>query len=296
MAVNKTQLNDRLEEEIAGLDALDALREESAPRTLPRIWAAVWPKLAGLTMVLLFWQAVVWTHWKPSYLLPGPVDAFKEMGSMISSGRLQDAFYTTMYRAVLGFGLAVVIGTLLGVVMYKSTFLRSAFGSIIAGMQSMPSIAWFPLSIILFGTTELTILFVVVLGAFPSATNGLLAGVDHIPPLLLRAGRVLGAKGLSSFRHVVLPAALPGYVAGLQQGWAFSWRSLMAGELIVTIAGKTAIGTELHFAQDLLDTPRVLAMMVVILFIGILVDAVFFGTIERGLRRRRGLIDVAASS
>jgi len=289
-------VQDTLDQEIAGLDALDALRDEGRPRRLPQLWSAAWPKLAGFGIVLMVWQVVVWTHWKSETVLPGPVAAFKELGSSLSSGRLQDALFTTMQRALLGFGLAVAIGTGLGAAMYQSTFIRRAFGSIISGLQSMPSIAWFPLSLILFGTSEVTILFVVVLGAFPSVANGLLAGVDHIPPLLLRAGRVLGAKGFDSFRHVVLPAALPGYVAGLKQGWAFAWRSLMAGELIVVIAGKKSIGTELHFAQDLLDAPRVLSMMIVILVIGILVDAVVFAAIERGIRRRRGLIEVGTAS
>ena len=293
MAVDQPTV-DRLEQEIAGLDALDAVRSEERPRRLPAIWAAMWPKLAGAAIVLGAWQAIVWTHWKSETVLPGPKAAFQELGAQIQNGRLTEAFVTTMQRGVVGFGLAVVIGTLLGVVMYRSPFIRRAFGSIISGLQSMPSIAWFPLSLILFGTSELTILFVVVLGAFPSATNGLLNGVDHIPPLLLRAGKVMGAKGLDSFRHVVLPAALPGYVAGLQQGWAFAWRSLMAGELIVVIAGKKSIGTELHFAQDLVDAPRVLAMMIMILVIGILVDAVVFASIERGIRRRRGLIEIGS--
>jgi NitT/TauT family transport system permease protein len=285
---------DELEQEIAGLDALDAVRADERPRRLPAVWAATWPKVAGAAIVVAGWQAIVWTHWKKETVLPGPRAAFQEIWAGIQNGRLTEAFVTTMRRGVIGFGLAVLIGSALGVVMYRSTFMRRAFGSIISGLQSMPSIAWFPLSLILFGTSELTILFVVVLGAFPSATNGLLNGVDHIPPLLLRAGKVLGAKGFDSFRHVALPAALPGYVAGLKQGWAFAWRSLMAGELIVVIAGKRSIGTELHFAQDLLDAPRVLAMMVMILAIGILVDAVFFASIERGIRRRRGLIEAGS--
>jgi NitT/TauT family transport system permease protein len=159
----------------------------------------------------------------------------------------------------------------------------------------MPSIAWFPFAILLFGLSEYAILFVVVLGAAPSVANGLVSGVDHIPPLLLRAGRVLGARGLAAYRHVVLPAALPGYVAGLKQGWAFSWRSLMAGELLVIIASRPSIGTRLHFARELSDAPGLLAMMIVVLVIGVIVDGMVFGTIEKKIRRRRGLIEVDAA-
>jgi len=130
---------------------------------------------------------------------------------------------------------------------------------------------------------------VIVLGAAPSVANGLISGIDQVPPLLLRAGRVLGARGLSSWRHVVIPAALPNVVAGLKQGWAFAWRSLLAGELLVTIANKSSIGVELDTARQLADSVGVVTMMIVILAIGVLVDAVFFGTVERTLARRRGL-------
>jgi NitT/TauT family transport system permease protein len=92
-----------------------------------------------------------------------------------------------------------------------------------------PSCARFPLAILLFRLSEQAILFVILLGAAPAIANGLIDGIDHIPPLLLRAERVLGATGLARYRHVVLPAALPGFVGGMKQGWAFAWRSLMAG-------------------------------------------------------------------
>ena len=66
----------------------------------------------------------------------------------------------------------------------------------------------------------------------PSIANGLLAGFDQVPPLFERVGRVLGLSTMGRVRHVLLPGALPGYIAGLRRGWAFAWRSLMAAELI----------------------------------------------------------------
>jgi NitT/TauT family transport system permease protein len=135
---------------------------------------------------------------------------------------------------------------------------------------------------------------VVVIGASPSIANGLVSGIDQIPPLLLRAGRVLGARGFASLRHVVLPAALPGYVAGLKQGWAFSWRSLMAGELLVIIETRPALGSQLQFARELSDAPGLLALMLVVLLIGVLIDGLVFSTIESRLRRRRGLVEIGS--
>jgi NitT/TauT family transport system permease protein len=161
----------------------------------------------------------------------------------------------------------------------------------ITGLQTMPSIAWFPLAIVLFGLTEGAMMFVVILGAAPAIANGVITGVDHIPPLLLRAGRVLGARGLAAYRHVILPAALPGFVAGLKQGWAFAWRSLMAGELIVIIAKRPSLGQQLEFTRGNQDYPGLVATMLVILVIGIVIDSVFFGRIERTIRRRWGLVE-----
>jgi NitT/TauT family transport system permease protein len=132
-------------------------------------------------------------------------------------------------------------------------------------------------------------MFVVVLGAAPAIANGLIAGADTIPPILLRAGRVLGARGFAAYRHIVLPGSLPGFVGGLKQGWAFAWRSLMAGELIVIIADKQSIGSLLQINRNLNDAEGLLAMMIVILVIGILVDTLVFGRLERAVRRRWGL-------
>jgi NitT/TauT family transport system permease protein len=284
---------DSLDQEIEGLDALDAPFVERE-RSLPRMWNAVWPKLAAVGIVLLFWQLVVWTGWRPSYVLPGPARVFAELQDVMGTGKFWSAVATTLRRAATGFALAIVIGTALGVAVSRSHVLRRAFGSFITGLQSMPSIAWFPFAILLFKLSESAILFVIVLGASPSIANGLINGIDHIPPLLLRAGRVLGARGIASLRHIVLPAALPGYVAGLKQGWAFSWRSLMAGELLVIIETRPALGSELQFARELSDAPGLIALMIVVLLIGILVDSLIFGVIERQIRRRRGLVEVGS--
>jgi NitT/TauT family transport system permease protein len=137
--------------------------------------------------------------------------------------------------------------------------------------------------------SEQAILFVILIGAVPSIANGVIGGVDYVPALLVRAGRNVGASGLSLYRHVILPAALPSVVSGLKQGWAFAWRSLLAGELMVAIANRPSLGQFLSQSRDFGDTSYMIALMIVILAIGIAVDAVF-GTVERGIRRRRGVV------
>jgi NitT/TauT family transport system permease protein len=157
-----------------------------------------------------------------------------------------------------------------------------------SGQFVIASSAWFPLAILVFGLNEQAILFVVVLGAGPSIANGVIAGIDHVPPAFTRLGRVLGAGPIALYRDIVLPAALPTYVAGLVQGWSFAWRSLMAGELLVIIAETPSLGTTLDFARQMSKVPELIATMIVILLIGMLVDTVF-GAISRKIRRDRGL-------
>ena len=278
----------RHDEEMAGIDALD-LPLAATPGRLDRAWHVTWPKAAAVALLLLGWQLVVSSGWKPTYVLPGPAAVGARLVEDVADGSLLAATATTLSRALIGYAIAVVLGVVLGAGVAGSRGLRLAVGSLITGVQTMPSIAWFPLAILLFQLSENAILFVIVLGAAPAVANGMISGIDHIPPLLLRAGRVLGARGLDTYRHVVLPAALPGLVAGLKQGWAFAWRSLMAGELLVIIEARPSLGARLQFARDTSDAEALLAAMVVILLVGVLVDALVFARLDRAIRRRRGL-------
>jgi sulfonate transport system permease protein len=281
---------DDLDADLAGLDVLDREPTERRP-VAARVWSAAWPKLAAIAIGVAAWQIVVWTGWRPEYVLPGPREVFSRFFDDLGEATTWRAIGTTMQRAATGFGVAVLVGALVGLAVTRFRILRSAIGSLITGIQTMPSIAWFPLAMLLFQLSERAILFVVVIGAAPSVANGVISGVDHIPPLWLRAGRVLGAKGVSMYRHIVLPALWPSFLVGLKQGWAFAWRSLMAGELLVIIANKPSIGSRLEFERQFADSAGLISVMLIILIIGILVDSLVFGTIDRRIRRRRGLAE-----
>ena len=275
---------------LAGLDALD-LADRTAPggagRLAGRTWSALWPKLAAVVLVLVSWELIHLTGWK-KFVFPGPGTTLSNLWEQAKTGLLWHAIGTTLQRAVLGFALALVIGTVVGALVSRIRPLRAAVGSLITGLQTMPSLAWFPFAIILFGITTPAILFVVVLAAAPSIANGLIAGVDYTPPLLLKAGTLMGLRRISLYRHLILPASLPTYVTGLKQAWAFAWHALMAGELLVIIANQPSLGVLLSTDQDQTDMPSTIAIMIVILVIGIGVDAAF-GVANRSIRRRWGL-------
>ena len=277
-----------LDVELAGIDALDLHLDEGLSRA-HRFWSALWPKVTAAVLAMLVWQCVVWSQWKPEYILPGPGKVLPALSDLVRTGTFWSTVARTMWRGVKGYAIAVTVGSLLGLAVARIAVLRTAIGSMITGLQTMPSVAWFPLAIVVFKLGESAIPFVVVLGAAPSIANGIITGVDHVPPLLLRAGRVVGARGVATYRHVIIPAALPAFVGGLKQGWAFAWRSLMAGELIATVPGHAGIGTGIDTARQVSDYPGMLAWMLVLLTVGILIDSLFTRA-DVSLRRRWGLL------
>jgi NitT/TauT family transport system permease protein len=260
------------------------------------LWRANWPKLLAVGLVVLAWELAVLVEWKPAYILPSPSTVGQRLWEEVTSNpraplgkSLWEQFALTMQRGLLGYALAIGIGTALGIGVVQWRTLRLAIGSLIAGLQTMPSIAWFPLAILFFGLSESAILFVVVLGAAPSIAAGVITGIDEVPPPLLRAGRMIGATGISRYRYIVLPAAMPSYLAGLKQGWAFSWRSLLAGELLVPIGGASSLGGALSYSRTVPNgAPWLLTLMIVILVIGMVIDAIF-GIITKRIRDNRGL-------
>jgi NitT/TauT family transport system permease protein len=276
-------------ERLAWLEAqeVDSPTEQRAGRLLGRGWAALWPKVLAVAIVLAVWQLIHLSGWKKE-IFPGPGGTLSDLWDQLHTGLLWHAIGTTAERAVIGFGLAVVIGAVIGALVSRIVPLRSAVGSLITGLQTLPSIAWFPFAIILFGINTTAILFVIVLGAAPSIANGLIAGVDYTPPPLLRAGKMMGLSRLSLYRHLILPASLPAFVAGLRQGWAFAWRSLMAGELLVIIANQPSLGVLLSTDQDQADMQGATSIIIVILILGIVVHTLF-GLADKAIRRRWGL-------
>jgi NitT/TauT family transport system permease protein len=288
-----TTLNRQLDETLAGLDALDTV-EAKRESSVRRVWRSAWPKVVAIGLALFLWQLVVWLEWKPKFVLAPPSEAFGDLWDLTLDGTLLGAARITMWRAAQGFVVSMILGVIIGSIVSRFRPVRAAVGSLITGLQTMPSVAWVPFAIVIFRRDyEAAIMFVMVLGATPSIANGLITGADHIPPILLRAGRVLGAKGISAYRHIILPAALPAFIAGVKQGWAFLWRSLMAAELIAVIPGKESVGFLLQVHRELADSSGLIATMIVILVIGIAVDSLFFGTMDRAIRKRWGLIDPA---
>ena len=280
---------------LATLEAgLDALEEPSAPPRRPRRWVRAVPPFVALALLLGIWQLAYVMELKDPHAMPSPADVWRSLVEQWGKGTVQEAVKNSLHRGVLGFLASIAVGTPLGLLIARVKVVRMAIGPIISGLQSLPSVAWVPAAIIWFGLSDAAIYFVVLMGAVPSIANGLVAGIDQIPPLYLKVGRVLGARRLTAARHVVVPAALPGYVAGLKQGWAFSWRSLMAAELI-TFSPRLGLGLGqlLDAGRQLSDMSLVVASILVILAVGVGIELLVFAPLERRVLTRRGLAPAA---
>ncbi len=280
-------------EAIVSLSAgLDALETNVAPqRSLrKRVLKALAP-LAAVAVVLIVWQVATALQLAPVWVLPTPLMVWNSLVDQANQGILFASAFNSLRKGVQGFAISLVIATPIGIALGLNSALRGIARPLLTGLQQLPSVAWVPAAIIWFGLSDVTIFAVVLLGAVPSIANGLISGIDQIPPLYLRAGKVLGARGFSSIRHIVIPAAWPGYLAGLEQGWAFAWRSLMAAELIaISPALGPGLGQMLDTGRQLGDMSLVLGSIIVIMIVGVLIERLVFSPVRQRTLKNRGLV------
>lgn len=219
-------------------------------------------------------------------LLPPPLLVLQALVSGLQDGTITAGVVASMKRLLIGYGLSLVVGIPLGLILGRNRLLDDTAGSLAVGLQALPSICWLPLAVLWFGLSETAMQFVVVMGSFMSVALAVRDGVKTIPPIYIRASRVLGARGWLFYRHVLLPASLPALLTGTKLGWSFAWRSLMAAELLY---GTIGIGSTLMSGRELHDMALVVAAMLVIVAIGLLFDRVLFQTGERFIQRRWGV-------
>jgi NitT/TauT family transport system permease protein len=247
-----------------------------------------WAQKLGVMVLLLgVWEGLARLGiWSP-HLFPGPTTVAKSLWALLADGRLGSAVLRSMGRLGRAYLISVAIGVPLGLANARLAFFRNAVKPVVMGLQALPSICWLPLALLWFGLNDSAILFVVVMGSVLSIAIATEDGVSGIDPQILRVADTLGVRGARFSFGVLIPAALPGIVTGLKLGWSFAWRALLAGELLFVSGG---LGQLLTLGRELMDVPLVMAVMVAIIAIGIVVDRVFFQTVELRVRKRWGLL------
>ncbi|EKE01664.1 MAG: hypothetical protein ACD_21C00078G0003, partial [uncultured bacterium] len=235
--------------------------------------------------LFLTWEIVVRLKIWPTWIFPSPQKVFTVLINLATNGKLLPSILVSLQRLSLGFFIAVTIGALIGLGLARNKNLKQIFGGLILGLQTLPSICWLPLALLWFGLNEKAILFVVFMGAFLSITVAVEGAVRTIPPMYLRVGKMFNLSRPAMYWRIILPAMLPNFVTGLKQGWAFAWRSLMAGEMLFITAG---LGQLLMVGRELNNIAQVMAVMLTIVALGLLIDIFVFGMVERQLHQKWG--------
>ena len=223
--------------------------------------------------------------WKP-YIFPSPFDVFNTLIALIKDNTIGIAIVASLKRIVVGYFISVMIGVTLGLTIAKFKYLDENLGPLILGLQTLPSICWLPFAILWFGLSEISIIFVIAIGSTFAVAISVKYAIQNVNPLYIRAAKTMGAKGSKVYTHVILPAALPDIVSGLKQGWSFAWRALMAGEMLSSTKG---LGQVLMVGRDLADISQVVAVMIVIIILGLVVDKLVFSRLEKNIRHKWGL-------
>ena len=188
---------------------------------------------------------------------------------------------------IIGYALVMVIGVSGGLLLGRFRFLDELMGSLTVALHAIPGAAWVPLAVLWFGLTERAVIFTILLGAVGIVMVNTDSGIHDVPPLIVRAAKTMGARGMKYFWFVVVPAAIPKIVDGLRLAWAFGWRALMAGELITSVSGLGQLLSQVAKAGRL---DQLLAIMLLIALIGATIDELVFKRLEHVVRVRWGLV------
>lgn len=241
--------------------------------------------------LILLWQLFYYLGvdvlkiWK-SYSMPSPIGVFDTFVKLISNGSLIEATLNSLLRGAIGYCISIVIGIGLGFLINHFAFLHRNLRPVIMGIQTLPSICWVPFSILWFGLTEQAIIFVVIMGSAFSMAVAVDNAISNVPVIYKKAALTMGANKSQLYFKVIFPACLPELISGLKQGWSFAWRALMSGEVMTT---SISLGQTLITGRNLADINQVMLVMIVIVLVGIIIDRLVFSTIEKHIRRKRGL-------
>jgi NitT/TauT family transport system permease protein len=244
--------------------------------------------------LLLFgaWQLIITLKWTPDYLFPSPAQVFERLYELARDNYLLPGIKATLTRMAIGFSVAGAIGWSIGMVMGLSRIAHACMKSLFLGLQTLPTVAWVPISLLLFGLRDEGIYFVIVMSSMPAVAIATADGILNIPPIYLRAARTLGTPGFMMPFRVILPAALPSIVTGIKLGWTLGWHGAVSAELMKSIVG---LGNLLSMGRELNDAPQVVGIMIVMILFGLLLDRFLFGIFELRIRRRWGLTKEAVA-
>lgn len=252
----------------------DAVGQGAPVRPAGAIRGLVSPRLlralAGLTALFALWQFVVSAGLVNPIVLPAPLSVADTLWRMARDGSMALHALASLERVVVGFLIAAVVGTALGIALGWWPAVADVVRPVVEVFRPIPPIAWTPLAILWFGVGSAPSYFLVFMGAvFPVFVNTYAAvrGLDRVQ---VNAARCLGAPPRMLFLDVILPASLPIVFPGLRIALGVGWMCVVAAELI---AAQSGLGYMIQQSRMLLQTQSVLAGMIIIGALGFLMNA-----------------------
>ena len=241
-------------------------------------------------LMLTTWQVLYSAKFIPDYLFPSPLQVAQRLWILAADDYQWPSLKATFQRMGIGFSISAAIGLFIGLLMGMSPVVNSCLKSLFLGLQTLPTVAWVPFSLLLFGLSNHGIYFVIIMSSMPAIAIAISDGILHIPTIYLRAARTLGTPTYAMPVRVILPASLPSIVTGLKLGWTLAWHGGVSAELIKSTIG---LGFLLNMGRELNDAAQVIGIMVVTILLGLLLDRFFFGLIQKRILVRWGLAQKA---
>lgn len=221
-----------------------------------------------LALLIGIWQlAAVHIHF--ALLMPSPWSTFKALLQSVADPKILIALLITLKRVGIGFAVACLIGISLGYLMgYSKTILRF-LDPLTNSVRLIPIMAWVPLTIVWFGLGDGPTIFLIAFAGLFSIMLSTISGVHDISADYYNAARSLGAGRLSIFTHVVIPGSLPSVLTGMRIGLGGGWMSVICAEFIATSSG---FGHEMVYAETMLETNKLIALMILSGLVGFTID------------------------
>ncbi|MNO65544.1 putative aliphatic sulfonates transport permease protein SsuC [compost metagenome] len=229
-----------------------------------------WPlRLASLAACLLFWQVAASQRLDLGLLtftyVPTPTAVLEAAWALVESSKLLPHLTSSLGRVFAGYLAAAVVGVLLGLAIGRSKWAEDSLLPPLEVLRPIPAVAWIPLAILMFPSSELSMVFITFTGAlFPILLNTV-HGVEGVHPRLVASARSLGAGRLAILREVVLPGATPSIVTGLAIGMGTSWFCLVTAEMI---SGQFGIGYYTWESYTIQRYPEIIVGMLLIGLLG----------------------------
>jgi NitT/TauT family transport system permease protein len=243
----------------------------------------------ALTLLLLaaVYEAVARSGYFPPALMPTLGAVAQTLFSSLRDGTMLLHTAATLYRVLVGFGLAVAVGLPLGVMMGRFRPVENFVLPLTSALMPIPSLAWAPVFILWFGLgNTVSILIVFYAALFPMVINSW-SGVRSVNPIWLRAAGAMGANERALFWKVIVPGASPFIIAGLRQSFLRAWIAVIGAEMLA--GSDWGLGWVIFDAREFLDTDVMLASLIVIGCIGFATERLVFGSIERATIYRWGM-------